>query len=66
MTSMLRTVLVCVVLSLWVAKGAAQELTPRTYWPAPRGTRVLVAGYSYTSGDVFFDRSLPVSGVDIF
>jgi len=48
----------------WVAKGAAQELTPRLYWPAPQGTKVLVAGYSHASGDVFFDRSIPLYGVD--
>ncbi len=62
--NILRAVLVWAVCSLWVAEGAAQELTPRSYWPAPRGTRVLVAGYAYTDGDVLFDRSLPVSGVD--
>jgi hypothetical protein len=62
--SILRVVLVWAVCSLWVAEVAAQELTPRSYWPAPKGTRVLVAGYSYTDGDVLFDRSLPVSGVD--
>ena len=62
--SILRAMLVWAVCSLWVAEGVAQELTPRSYWPAPKGTRVLVAGYSYTDGDVFLDRSLPVSGVD--
>lgn len=42
----------------------AQELTPRAYWPAPNGTRLLVAGYAYSSGDVVTDPSLPVTGVD--
>jgi hypothetical protein len=42
----------------------AQELTPRTFWPAPKGTRVAVVGYSYSFGDVLMDPSLPVSGVD--
>ena len=46
--------------SLWVAESTAQELTPRLFWPTPKGTRVLVSGYSYTSGDVFLDLSLPV------
>jgi hypothetical protein len=59
-----QAMLVSAVCSLWVAEGFAQELTPRSYWPAPQGTKVLVAGYSYTDGDVLFDRSLPVSGVD--
>ena len=41
-----------------------QELTPRAYWPAPKGTQVLTLGYVYTSGDIVPDPSLPVSGVD--
>ena len=57
-------ILVWAVCSLWVVDGIAQELTPRSYWPVPQGTRILVAGYAYTNGDVLFDRSLPVSGVD--
>jgi hypothetical protein len=42
----------------------AQELSPRAYWPAPVGTRVLTVGYSHTSGDAIPDRSLPITGVD--
>jgi len=53
-------VLVCMICSLWVPESIAQELTPRLFWPTPKGTRVLVSGYSYTSGDVFLDLSLPV------
>mgnify|MGYP001815445299 FL=1 len=48
----------------FVGTAVAQELTPRLYWPSPKGTRVLVAGYSYTSGDILFDRSLPLNQVD--
>ena len=48
----------------WVSETAAQELTPRLYWPAPKGTKVLVAGYSHASGGVYFDRSVPLYGVD--
>ena len=48
----------------WAATCAAQELTPRAYWPAPKGTAVVVLGYSYVSGDVLFDRSTPLYGVD--
>lgn len=44
--------------------ASAQELTPRAYWPAPKGTKVAVLGYSYSSGDVLMDPSLPVYGVD--
>ena len=50
--------------SLWVANLAAQELTPRLYWPSPKGTRVFVSGYSYLEGGVLVDRSLPITGVD--
>ena len=49
-------------LSTSVAEG--QELTPRAYWPAPRGTQILVLGYNYSTGDVVTDPSLPVVGVD--
>jgi hypothetical protein len=48
----------------WIPYAAAQELAPRSFWPAPRGTKVLVIGYSYSSGDVLVDPSLPLSGVD--
>jgi hypothetical protein len=47
------------------ATGAsAQELSPRAYWPAPKGTKVMVSGYAYSSGDVLTDPSLPVYDVD--
>ena len=44
--------------------SGAQELSPRAYWPAPIGTQVLTLGYSYVSGDIIPDRSLPITGVD--
>ena len=44
--------------------SAAQELSPRAYWPTPVGTRVATLGYSHQSGDVLPDRSLPLTGVD--
>jgi hypothetical protein len=50
--------------SLWSAATAAQEISPRAYWPAPQGTNVLVTGYQYTAGDVVTDPSLPITGVD--
>ena len=43
---------------------SAQELSPRTYWPAPKGTIVGFVAYSHSSGDVVTDPSLPVVGVD--
>ena len=42
----------------------AQELSPRAYWPSPVGTQVVTVGYSYNSGDIIPDRSLPLTGVD--
>jgi len=42
----------------------SQELTPRFYWPAPIGTKVAVSGYSYLSGDVLMDPSIPLYGVE--
>ena len=44
--------------------AAAQELVPRAYWPAPKGTNALVFGYQYSTGDVVTDPTLPISGVD--
>ncbi len=41
----------------------AQEIAPRAYWPAPKGTNVVVVGYQYSSGDVVTDPSLPITGV---
>lgn len=57
-------VLLLAVCCMWAAVGAAQELTPRTYWPAPKGTKVAVVGYSYATGDVLFDPSIPLYGVE--
>jgi len=51
-------------LSLVATGATAQELSPRAYWPAPKGTKVAVVGYSYSWGDVATDPSLPVFGVD--
>lgn len=62
--NLLRVILIFVVCSLWVADIAAQELSPRLFWPAPKGTTVLVAGYAYTSGDILFDYSIPIEDAD--
>lgn len=42
----------------------AQELTPRAYWPAPKGIKVAVLGYVYAKGDILFDPSIPLYGVN--
>lgn len=50
--------------SIWVTQGLAQELTPRLFWPTPKGTKVLVAGYAHLGGDIYFDSSVPIEGAD--
>ena len=58
------TVLVWAFVGLSAVTAAAQELSPRAYWPAPKGTKLAVAGYAYSFGDVLTDPSLPITGVD--
>ncbi len=50
--------------TLWVTPCLAQELTPRLFWPTPKGTKVLIAGYSHSTGDLFFDTSIPIEAAD--
>jgi hypothetical protein len=58
----LQAVLALMTCCLWVTEGAAQEITPRLFWPAPKGTTVLVAGYAHSAGEVFFDPSTLIEG----
>jgi hypothetical protein len=51
-------------LVLLPSASLAQEMTPRAYWPAPKGTRIVQLGYVYTSGDTVPDPSLPIAGLD--
>jgi hypothetical protein len=55
---------ICASLSLLATAGSAQELSPRAYWPAPKGTKVMILGYSHSMGDIVTDPSLPIAGVD--
>lgn len=43
---------------------AAQELSPRAYWPTPNGVNILVTSYQKSTGDIITDPSLPVVGVE--
>ncbi len=52
------------VVLFWPRPVTAQELTPRAYWPAPVGTRVISAGIVHTSGDMVPDPTLPITGID--
>ena len=44
----------------------AQDLEPRSYSPSPVGLNFVVASYSYSSGGVIVDPSLPVSDVKAY
>ena len=57
-------VLTWILLCLLPVSGFTQDLTPRAYWPSPEGTKVLILGHSRAEGDVLFDPSIPLYGVD--
>jgi hypothetical protein len=59
-----RILVTCAASSLLAASGGAQELSPRAYWPAPKGSILTFVGYNHSSGDVITDPSLPIVGVD--
>ena len=61
---MARAPLTLLLLAAIAMPAAAQELVPRAYWPAPTGTKLFVASYQYSDGDVLTDPSLPVEGVE--
>jgi len=57
-------ILVCILAGLtWGPRASAQELTPRAYWPSPKGTKVAIFGYSHVRGDVLLDPTIPLYGV---
>jgi len=60
----IRVWMVVAMCSIWAGQGFAQELTPRAYWPAPKGINVVVVGYIHAQGDVLFDPTIPLYGVD--
>jgi Putative MetA-pathway of phenol degradation len=45
--------------------AAGQEMEPRAYSPAPRGTQFVLLSYGHQSGDVLLDASLPLKDVNI-
>jgi len=51
-------------IAFWSTAAPGQELAPRAYWPAPKGTNVVVVGYQYSTGDIVTDPTLPITGVD--
>lgn len=64
MPRILPSLLTSCILLIYSGGLAAQELTPRAYWPAPQGTEILSLGASYTKGDTVPDPSLPLTGID--
>jgi hypothetical protein len=34
------------------------------FWKAPEGTKVLIAGYSYSTGNLFLGNSIPIGAAD--
>ena len=52
-------------LFLVVQNAVSQDVEPRRWTPIPLGTHILGVGYSYTSGDVFFDPLLQAEDVTI-
>jgi len=54
-------ILMCGVLV--VANASAQEMEPRAYSASPVGANFLVTSYSWSTGDIVFDPTLPISDV---
>jgi hypothetical protein len=63
----LRKIFQLCVLGLALAAGdaCAQNLEPREYANTPIGLNFLIAGYSYSQGDVTTDPSLPLENADL-
>ena len=58
------TTFLVLMLTLAPVVVVAQEFSPRAYWPTPVGTRLLISGYSHSSGDVLLDPTIPIYGLD--
>src|SRR5580765_9114754 len=61
-----RIVLLAAIACGLASRARAQDLEPRSYSPSPIGLNFVVASYSYSSGAVIVDPSLPVSDVKAF
>lgn len=66
MKNLATTLVILTVLTMVVSPAAvgAQEIEPRTYANTPVGMNFLAVGYSYSSGNVFMDPSLPIEDLD--
>lgn len=64
-SDLVKTLSLFIIGFLFHQNGHCQDIEPRRWSPIPLGTNVLGAGYSYTSGDVFFDPLLQAEDVKI-
>ena len=64
-SDLVKTLGLFIIAFLFHQNGHCQDIEPRRWSPIPLGTNVLGAGYSYTSGDVFFDPLLQAEDVKI-
>ena len=54
-----------VILFMVALRGHAQDLEPRAYSNAPVGLNFLLAGYSYSQGDLSLDPSIPIQDANL-
>lgn len=50
-----------ILLAALAAPAAGQELDPRAYTPVPTGGNLVISAFTYQSGDVLLDPSLPIT-----
>jgi hypothetical protein len=56
-----RRILLAGALWLWPAIAAAQDLTPRAYFPAPDKSNAVILTYAFSQGELVFDPTLPIT-----
>ena len=54
-------VLLAAALCLVATAGAAQDLTPRAYFPAPEKSNAIILTYAWSDGELVFDPTLPIT-----
>jgi hypothetical protein len=50
--------------ALFPACLKGQDVQPRVYTPAPVGVNLLTLAYSYSSGAILFDKTIPIEDAD--
>ena len=54
-------ILIGILLCAAPTAGAAQDLTPRAYFPAPDASNVVIVTYALSKGELVFDPTLPIT-----